>query len=864
MRLRLGGYPENRIRCPAAATFQQRSAAKATGLNQTAHSLALCGVAVFPCNATKEPITATGFKDATTSLPELWTFPLTGVPTPPGIVIIDLDTEKGITAAAVDQFFGCSLDWNGAILQNTPSGGAHYAFRLPDGAVIHQRINWFKETIGKGFDTRAHGKGYICAGNGYTPSGIGLIKLAAVDHLPLLPQQVADKLAPPTQQAVDQQLPSNNRDVVEVVNMLGHVSADCGYEEWRNVGMALKHYFHDDEDVALSIFDDWSRTGAEKYDGPAVARLWSSIKPVSANGASITLGTLVTMARANGYIPPPAIDAADIFGASRVSCGNFDGLIERINAEVGQPGAIDRLTSEISRLTLSPMQRSEAAAVLSRTAKDHGLQIPAGDIRKACAPPQARAAAGPQPVPDTVSFIELPTPQIDGLDGNSGQSAGLIYDSLIKGRMGKFGAPYWWTGQRWEPVNPDLLTDMVSNAYGRGEYAKWSYISATSKTLASNLPRLRELGKPDRRIFFQNGVLDPVTGIMGIHEQGNNNTSVLVVDYNPSAVCPAWDKFVADIFEDEPERAYLLHEQLGWLICSHTLGIEKAMLFHGSSRAGKGVVIEVLYSIMGISMKPIKMAQLAKDKPLSAMRNAIIAVDSDATSLKGPDASIAHANFNAITANESVSVPLLFTQEPWHGPLNCKLLIACNEIPIIHDDSGATPRRWLPLLFSKSFIDHEDKGLKERLIAEREGIVVRIVEGLRRLISNGGVFTLPESTNEQMTALAHASSPVVEFISDCVDVQSGKRAHTSILYDAYRLWAVRTGNNILSRNKFTRSVKTATRSKGIQYVKSLRVNGTAGVATGFEGLALLPSDLAVDNVTPIDQARVPGWPGRHI
>lgn len=825
----------------------------------TPHSLTLCGLPVFPCNANKQPAIKDGFHSANLAPSPHWNYPLIGLPIPADIVVLDLDTHKGITTKAIDSALNCQLDWSSALIQNTPSGGAHYAFSLPAGATVRQSVNLFKDKIGEGFDTRTSGRGYICTGDTYPQNDLGVVKLSLPEMLPQLPAAAIEALKPVEIDPAAQVLPQGDKDSQEVAKMLACIDPDCDYAEWRNVAMALKHYFHDDDALGLHLFTNWSATASDKYDPNAVATLWGSISALNKHGQpSITMGTVVTMARKGGYIAPPEIDAGAVFSGARVACDSFGDLVGKINAEAGQTGAIERLTSEIRGLSLSPMQRQEAIAVLDRALRDHGYKIPLKDLREAATPNRATAEAVTLPVPETVEFMELPVAQMDALSGNNGQSAGFIYDSLLDGRMIKFGygSPFWWSGNRWQAISEDAVTDMVSSAYGRGEYAKRSYVTSTAKTLISNLPKMGGIGAPDKRLYFRNGVLDPVTGEMTAHNPANANSSVLGVDYDPAAECPQWDAFVAKIFADEPEREHLLYEILGWLICSHTLGIEKAVLFHGATRAGKGVIIEVLTAILGDAIVPVKLGQLAKDKPLSSMRDALVAVDSDSATPYGPDAPMVHSNFNIITANEPVSVPLLFTQEPWRGQLNCKLFIACNDIPVIKDDSGAAPKRWLPLLFNKSFEDRQDSTLKRRLAAEAAGVAAKAVEGLKRLITNDCKFSLPQSSLDQIVALTQASSPVVEFISDCIEITPTGRCHSSTLYDAYRTWATRTGNNTVSRNRFTRSMKTATQSHGVTYHKSLRTDDTNGVATGFDGLKLKDCAAGLSNVTPISQGLI--------
>ena len=80
-----------------------------------------------------------------------------GVVTPDGCIIFDVDEYKGVTNADIEAHLGCTLDWAGAFLQSTPSGGKHYAFAT--NAKLRQ-----SQDIIRGFDTRASGAGWIATG----------------------------------------------------------------------------------------------------------------------------------------------------------------------------------------------------------------------------------------------------------------------------------------------------------------------------------------------------------------------------------------------------------------------------------------------------------------------------------------------------------------------------------------------------------------------------------------------------------------------------------------------------------------------------------------------------------------------------
>lgn len=83
---------------------------------------------------------------------------------------------------------------------------------------------------------------------------------------------------------------------IDLLSLLPYIHpSDLSYQEWVNVGMALKEAGHD-----VSSWDDWSRTDSSRYHPGECERKWRTF-----NGAAspITGGTLVQMAKDRGWRP---------------------------------------------------------------------------------------------------------------------------------------------------------------------------------------------------------------------------------------------------------------------------------------------------------------------------------------------------------------------------------------------------------------------------------------------------------------------------------------------------------------------------------------------------------------------------------
>ena len=169
--------------------------------------------------------------------------------------------------------------------------------------------------------------------------------------------------------------------------------------------------------------------------------------------------------------------------------------------------------------------------------------------------------------------------------------------------------------------------------------------------------------------------------------------------------------------------------------------------------------------------------------------------------------------FKAISSNEPVPVTLLYTQAPWQGSLNCKLLLAANSIPTMWDDSAATANRWIPLAFDRSFLDREDVGLADRLAEELPGIALWAIQGLQRLIRNAR-FTLPQSSRDELANMITSGSPIEHYIADRLVVAQGQRVSEADLWTDYCKWYILEGLEQMKRRDFMKALEDALRSRG--------------------------------------------------
>lgn len=82
-------------------------------------------------------------------------------------------------------------------------------------------------------------------------------------------------------------------DLAEIIEYIN--PADLDYQEWVNVGMALKY-----EGYSVSVWDEWSRRDIGRYHQNECEKKWQSFR---GNSSPVTAGTIVQMAIDRGWKP---------------------------------------------------------------------------------------------------------------------------------------------------------------------------------------------------------------------------------------------------------------------------------------------------------------------------------------------------------------------------------------------------------------------------------------------------------------------------------------------------------------------------------------------------------------------------------
>lgn len=250
------------------------------------------------------------------------------------------------------------------------------------------------------------------------------------------------------------------------------------------------------------------------------------------------------------------------------------------------------------------------------------------------------------------------------------------------------------------------------------------------------------------------------------------------VKYDEKAECPKIRKFLTEIFESESD-INLIYEVLGFSLVNDYF-LEKAVMFLGNGRNGKGKLLQLMKSFYGIENTcSVRLQEMnTQSSSICDMNNKYVnlAGDLSATALKETGL------FKELTGRDIIQVKRKYKNDlKFVNSATC--IFACNELPKVYDKSKGFWERWVLINFPYEFIDKEDydklseekrknKKIKnpniiEDILNEEElsGLLNLALEGLKRVLKNKR-FTYSSNAEEVRNSWVRKSDSFMAFCMD--------------------------------------------------------------------------------------------------
>lgn len=314
------------------------------------------------------------------------------------------------------------------------------------------------------------------------------------------------------------------------------------------------------------------------------------------------------------------------------------------------------------------------------------------------------------------------------------------------------------------------------------------------------------------------GIFDLREGVLRPHDPEAYITKIAHVEYDPTATCPTWERFLDEIFGGDTDLINYVQRAVGYSMTAST--VEQCVFFlHGSGSNGKSTFLSIVREMMGdytVNIQPetimVKNSPGGANSDIARLKSARLVT----TVEPNEGARLNEGLLKQLSGEDPVTARRLYGDEFEFIP-QFKLWMATNHRPLIRGTDDGIWRRIKMIPFTVQIPDEKkDKHLAGKLRRELPGIFNWAIDGCRKYQESG--LQEPRSVRGSTMEYRKDMDAIQQFIDECCE-QSGECPAVS-LYSAYSDWAKRNhqyemNNNVFGRKMSERYVKQKTRNGAV-------------------------------------------------
>lgn len=337
-------------------------------------------------------------------------------------------------------------------------------------------------------------------------------------------------------------------------------------------------------------------------------------------------------------------------------------------------------------------------------------------------------------------------------------------------------------------------------------------------------------------LHLANGTLDLTTMELKPREFSLRR---LPVAFNPEAAPPSYFlSFLEDLLEEEDIRT--LQEYLGYCLVP-TNRAQKMLMLVGRGGEGKSTLGRVLAAVFGRQAMMGSIQKICTNRFARAdLENRLLLIDDDMSMEALPETSY----LKTLVTLEGETDLERKGQQSYQGRIYARFLGFTNgSLSALYDRSEGFYRRQLVLSCKdrpRDRIDHVT--LAEKMIREKEGILVWCLTGLARLIRNDYQFTVSAQTKRNLEDARRESNSAMEFLESegYIVYDKGGCASSKALCSAYRSFCEDNSLPAISDRSFQLYLRQNADRLGLTYTVHLPTERTRSIR-GYEGIRVEPN-----------------------
>lgn len=302
---------------------------------------------------------------------------------------------------------------------------------------------------------------------------------------------------------------------------------------------------------------------------------------------------------------------------------------------------------------------------------------------------------------------------------------------------------------------------------------------------------------------LQNGLYHVLDDTFKAHTPDYFSTVQIKAAYAPDAECPQFIKYLESMLG--AEEIALVQEIFGYLLIPVNKA-QKSFVFVGAPNAGKSTLLNVMQEILlgSENVSNIPWQNLGDRFNKAELFGKLANIFADLPSKSIDD----NGMFKALTGEDFITAERK-NKDPFSFRPYARFLFSCNEIPRNYGDRSEGFYRWLIIIrFERSVPKAKrDPNLAEKLAAERDGILMWALAGLKRLIAANYDFSETERTRGELERYRIESNSVLSFAA--MYCQTGETGFVvrDELFLRYKEYCGNAGMKPVSQTNFNKELE---------------------------------------------------------
>lgn len=379
----------------------------------------------------------------------------------------------------------------------------------------------------------------------------------------------------------------------------------------------------------------------------------------------------------------------------------------------------------------------------------------------------------------------------------------------------------------------DEIDDSKSKALGR--WAEQSQSEARLRAmveLAKSEPGIPIMSdRLDRNPWLlncKNGTVDLKTGVLRKHDPEDYITKIVPVDYDSSAECSLWEKFIDEIMAGNKDLSCFMQKAIGYALTGD-ISEQVFFIWWGAGANGKSTATSVMGHLLNDYFIQCPMSTLmtrqnegGASNDIARLRGARMIVASEGEEGRRLNEPL----IKALSGGDIITARFLYGEHFEFTPSG-KIFLISNHKPVIKESGGAIWRRVRLTPFTVTIPEESrDKELPEKLKQELPGVLAWAVRGCLLWQQEG--LGLPAEVQRATDEYWNEMDTVGQFMEDCAEFNPLAKVKAGLLYDAYLKWCSGTGEKELSSRAFSqrlveRGITKSQRTMSGYYWQGLRL-----------------------------------------